>query len=344
MRQIKCPHCEFVNPATAVSCDRCGATFSEADKIERDETEVSGRQTITRAQWSLLGIIIAFTLACIIYRLLVHSRLEQTSALFIGLPALLAAALALTPRARSATGMIMKGMTIALLMSGPLLGEGFICIIMAAPIFYGVGLVVGLIVDYSKRRREEEKLSKQTFALMLLPFLLFSMEGASDRLSFARDETVVVERVIAAGPGDVEQALSRQPRFDKRLPLYLRMGFPVPATCSGEGLNTGDRRIVHFAGGEGKPGDLVLEVAERESGRVRFRAVSDSSHISHWLDWKQADVSWTQLDSEHTKVRWSLSYARRLDPAWYFGPWERYAVGRAASYLIDTLATPPHKP
>jgi hypothetical protein len=35
-----------------------------------------------------------------------------------------------------------------------------------------------------------------------------------------------------------------------------------------------------------------------------------------------------------------LHYRRNLDPAWYFGPWERYGVGLAGKYLIDNLATP----
>ena len=39
-------------------------------------------------------------------------------------------------------------------------------------------------------------------------------------------------------------------------------------------------------------------------------------------------------------MRWTLRYRRLLDPAWYFGPWERYAVRLAAGYLIDTVATP----
>ena len=41
-------------------------------------------------------------------------------------------------------------------------------------------------------------------------------------------------------------------------------------------------------------------------------------------------------------MRWTLRYKRLLDPAWYFGPWERYAVKLTADYLIQTVATPSH--
>jgi hypothetical protein len=39
-------------------------------------------------------------------------------------------------------------------------------------------------------------------------------------------------------------------------------------------------------------------------------------------------------------VTWTLRYRRRLDPAWYFVPLERYGARLAAGYLIETLATP----
>src|SRR5690349_23642979 len=98
------------------------------------ENEPRARWRITRNQWTLAAVILALAVAGVLYRVLVLHKLEQTAALFIGLPAVLAIILALTPQAKSATGMIMKVMTIALLMSGPILGEGFICIIMAAPL------------------------------------------------------------------------------------------------------------------------------------------------------------------------------------------------------------------
>jgi len=294
-----------------------------------------------RSRWVLVGVIFALALGSALYRLLVWSHLEQTSALFIGLPALLAAVVALTPRAKSSTGMIMKVMTLALLMSGILLGEGFICIVMAAPLFYLVGFIIGIVMDRVKRR-EAENQNPRSYGLMALPLLvlLFSLEGVHRDLSFPRAEVVNVSRTVAADPSSVERALGEEPRFEKSLPYYLRLGFPKPVAAVGHGLHVGDRRAIRFAGGEGKPGELLLEVAEAQAGRVLFRVLSDTSHISHWLDWKEAEVTWTARGDVQTDVQWTLRYDRRLDPAWYFAPWERYAVRLAAGYLIETLATP----
>ncbi|HMF55626.1 MAG TPA: hypothetical protein VK619_04650, partial [Pyrinomonadaceae bacterium] len=316
MNELECANCRQVNSVGVSVCGHCGHDLSliaknESVAAEKNEPEAErgARWKISRAQWTVAGLIVALAVGSLVYRLLVLEHLEQTAALFIGLPAILALALALTPKAKSATGMIMKGLTIALLMSGPLLGEGFICIVMSAPLFYLVGLVVGLVADHDRRSREKEGgYSKRTLGLMVLPFLIFSLEGVHENLSFSRDETVSAERTVTATPLEVEEALSHHPEFRKTLPLYLRMGFPKPAGAEGEGLTIGARRVIHFGGGEGHPGDLVMEVAEAEPGHVRFRALSDGSHISHWLDWKEADVTWQQVDANHTKVVWKLSF------------------------------------
>ena len=57
-------------------------------------------------------------------------------------------------------------------------------------------------------------------------------------------------------------------------------------SACGEGLQRGVRRIIHFAGGEGKPGDLIAEVIEAYESSATFRLVSDTSHVAHWLKWQ----------------------------------------------------------
>ncbi|MGH8459690.1 MAG: hypothetical protein ACRESV_10080, partial [Nevskiales bacterium] len=271
----------------------------------------------------------------ILYRVIVFRKMEQTALLFIGIPTALAVLVAATPKARTVTGGILKAMTIALLMAAPLLGEGFICIIMASPLFFVVGVLIGKLIDLSRRESRGT-----TIGILLLAFLPMSFEGASERFSFPREEVVTVVREVAAPAAEVERALGQRLRLGESLPAFLRMGFPRPVGAEGAGLQVGDRRTIHFAGGEGHPGDLELEVAEAGPGFVRFRIVSDHSKIAHWLAWRASEVRWSAVDAAHTRVTWTLSYRRDLDPAWYFGPWERYAVGLAAEHLIRAGATP----
>jgi len=93
-------------------------------------------------------------------------------------------------------------------------------------------------------------------------------------------------------------------------------------------------------GMEPRSGKLVLAIDEQGPGLLSWRALSDDSHMRHFLTWQSARVEWQAVDAAHTRVTWTIRYSRDLDPAWYFGPMERYAVHLAAGYLIDAVATP----
>jgi hypothetical protein len=226
-------------------------------------------------------------------------------------------------------------MAIALLMSAPILGEGFICIIMAAPIFFLVGIVIGLIIDRSRRGDRPGG----GMATCLILFGLMSLEGVTDKTSFNREEVVSVSARVSRSAVQVERSLSATPHFDAPLPFYLRLRFPRPTRANGDGIEVGARRSIHFEGGEGKPGDLVVEVTERRPGYARFKVISDSSKIAHWLAWQESEISWSPSGQQATDIEVKLHYRRLLDPAWYFKPWERYAVRLSAGYLLQSVAT-----
>ena len=289
---------------------------------------------LSQSQWNLIFLILAVAVGSLLYRLIARGRLEQTGLLFIGIPSVLAIFLTMTPKAKNVVGAIVKGITLFLLLSGPLLGEGFVCIVVAAPLFYAVGILVGVLIDSSRKKR------KATLTCLVLLLTPMSFEGVSPRLSFNREQAVSASEVVNAPALEVERALSRSPRTDLPLPHYLRMGFPRPTETHGTGLEIGATRTIHFAGGEGHPGDLIVQVEESRPGYVRFAAVADHSKIAHWLDWKGSEVRWYAIDSQHTRVTWTLSFTRRLDPAWYFAPWESYAAHLGAEYLIKANATP----
>jgi hypothetical protein len=293
-----------------------------------------------RRRWWIAGAFLATAAASCMYRILVAHHLEQTSALFIGIPTVLGILLAQTRPAGTLQGMVFKGVTFALLFAGAFLGEGFICLVMAAPIFFMIASLVVLVISWTRRkvRRAPDAAALGLIVLVLGPM---SFEGTSARLSWPRQEQVASRRILTASAAEIASRLARPPRLEPPLPAFLRLGFPRPDGATGSGLRAGDRRVIHFSGGEGKPGDLVLEVVAAGPGLVRFRAVADSTHVAHWLRWEESEVRWREIGPRRVEVRWSLRYRRDLDPAWYFGPWERFAVRLAASYLIDTLAAPP---
>jgi hypothetical protein len=330
-----CPHCQSQNPESAIACHACGEPFN-APPADPVPAPAPARGWPTRVYLAALAVL---AIAGLAYRHLSARGLEQSAALFIGIPALVGTLLALAPAPKSRTGLILRTLTLGLLLSGPLLGEGFICILVAAPLFLAVGVVIGFFVDRAAMRKSgREKL----YSLAPISILAaMSLEGTTSQLSFSRHETVEVSETVSGTPEQVASALAGRPRFELRPAGILAIGWPVPLEGTGCALERGNRRTVHFSGGEGRPpGDLQLEVAEAEPGRVSFRAISDTSHLRHWLRWLGSDVRWEAAAPGSTRVTWTVHFERNLDPAWYFGWPERFVVRRSAAYLVKTCATP----
>ncbi len=279
-----------------------------------------------------IWLCLAVAAASVLYRILVLGYKEQSALMFIGLPTWLAIMVAYMPRAKTATGMIMHGITLFLLLLGILMIEGFICILMAAPFFYIIGLIVGYFADRERRKRGLDR----RYHVVVLPVLvLMSLEGVSESLSFPRDEVVAVSYEVALTPAAARKRLAQGPAFAlHELPSFLKLGFPTPRKIQGDGLEVGHRWEIHFAGGEGKPGNLIAEVVESDATHIRVVSKSDTSHIAHWLDWQEAEWQ-LQPHGNSTTVTLTMRYRRLLDPAWYFKPIERYGVRKAGEYFLE---------
>ncbi len=299
----------------------------------------------TRARICLAALIVAVAIGSIAYRLLVLGGLQQTAALFIGIPAILAVVVVFGVSPRSATGVACKAVTVGLLVSLLVLGEGMLCIAMSAPLFYAVAIVIAELAKVLHRGQNRQ--TTVFSSLLLLAIVPISFEGVLPATTISRSETVAQTRIVHASSERISRALRQQPRFDRKIPFYLRMGFPRPIRSEIENTPNGTQWLIRFRGGETritgiepKTGDLVLMLVEERPGYVRWQAISDSSHMTHFLRWREITAAWSPVDADNSQVVWTIRFDRGLDPAWYFGPLERYAVRLAAGYLIDSVATP----
>ncbi|MEV8377413.1 SRPBCC family protein [Kribbella sp. NPDC056861] len=259
--------------------------------------------------------------------LLVRSGHVDTAALFVGVPLVLAVIIALAPPAKSLHGLTFRVVTFGLLITSAFLHEGAACVLMAAPLVYGVGHLVAEIVrqarNYDARRRA---------ALALVPLLLAaSLEGTAYRVDPV--QTAVTERVVAMSPAEVERSLQDGPDFSAVRPFLLRFsGYPTPTGAKGAGLTVGSGWTFTMAGGP-----IVTEVRSRDSRLIEFVVVSDQSKTQRWLRWERAVVRLTPQANGDTAVRLELSFTRRLDPSWYFGPIEGAMVGAGLDHFADSL-------
>ena len=264
------------------------------------------------------ALIAAVAIASLAYKFIFYQQLQQTAALFVGIPALLAIVVVLFVSPRSAKGVACKAVTVGLLVSLFFLGEGALCVLMSAPIFYGVA--VGVAAGMSAaRRRSDDPVRTLYSSVLVLTILISSLEGISAPFSFARHETVTASKIVRAAAGDIQRAVLEQPKFDRAMPFELRIGFPRPTSV--QIADGGSRWTIRMRGGEmrldgmePRAGDLVLRLEESRPGLVRWSAVSDNSHMTHFLTWRSAAVAWEAIDANTTRVTWTLQYRPRARP------------------------------
>lgn len=293
------------------------------------------------ARYLLVFVALALGGIGLYFRAISFGGLDASAALYIGLPLLLVFALIFTPPAQSATGAGLKGLTILLLFSAPILNEGFICIIMASPILYSVVALGGWLIDRSRKKEHERDVFKLAAFSVVMGVL--ALEGTTDATSFNRTHTVSVTETISAPIVAVRAQLGQTPTFDNKLNGIGRI-FPLPTQASGTGLNVGDTRTLDFTYykwivANPHHGRTVFEITESSDTNVSFAIPEDTSYLSTYLTWQSSNVALVDMGDE-TKVTWTLTYHRKLDPIWYFGPMQRFVVNQTAHELIDSLATP----
>jgi len=287
---------------------------------------------INKNQLSWIGTCLAIALVSVLYRALIMLDDLPVAMMFIGIPLVLAIALVFTPRPKSATGVIMKGITLALLLSGILLIEGFVCILMASPLFYLIGGIVGRVEDRRRKNDDSHRMNCVIYGVLAL----MSFEGVVVALTFPREDTVIVSENLSIPISEARTLMEEGPVFDNsKLAPFLKLGFPKPVKIQGEGSEIGDQWKISFAIGKKPPGDLVLEVVASTENSVTYQCIDDGSHLSNWLNWKTITWSLEEASTSDCTISIELNYDRLLDPAWYFKPIERYGVSKAGEFLIS---------
>ncbi len=325
------------------------------DPPEPDDTgqgsapDGASRQAVPLSRRPAVLTMLALIMVCVIGSLVMRAMngwLNQTSAFYVGLPALLAAALVLSRPSTSAYGIVLKGTTLFLLIATIFAGEGVVCVLFAAPLVYAVALLVAALVNTVRTGRR----SARAVVVPALLLAVASAEGAVPALTLPAENTVVASRTLAATPEQVRAAVAAPLRFAEPSGA-LALGFPRPLEDHPEGLAPGDARHIVFSGAPQRaaplhghhwgtaPSTLTLRVAAAGEASVDYVAEHDATPIATWLTWRSSAIRWEAIEGG-TRVTWSLTFDRRLAPAAYWTPLERTVAQRAAEYLIGSLALP----
>ena len=212
-------------------------------------------------------------------------------------------------------------------MSSILLGEGLVCVLFAAPIFYGVG---AFLVFLSNKLDDVNK--SDLNAIVIIPVLLLL---AQPQEIFRAPDVQIVETVVEIPKNAGIDLLNQSPDFQSNYPNFFKIGFPKPVGISGNGTQIGDVRNIQFESSTRGIGTLSLEVAERSDDYIILNVASDDTHIGRWLTWNQIKVEIIKSEDETTQIKWTSEFQCDLGPSWYFEPLEKMAVAQMNQYLID---------
>jgi hypothetical protein len=234
---------------------------------------------------------------------------------------------------KTTLGSIFKGLTLALSLSGLLLGEGAVCVLMSAPIFYLVGFIV-----YKVTVKAQEKNQNKIAVISILPLVLMSFEGIVPSKSFSRDTEVTVSQKLDISPKELLKALHKLPLLSKKELPSLLMFFPAPVAAQTTCKKVGCIQKIQFSKGHG---DKTLSYRIEHLGKngITYRVIKDNSKVAHWLKWETFKIQWKRLGANQTQVTWSARFQRKLDPHWYFSPLERIMVHVTLKALMQRVGS-----
>lgn len=284
---------------------------------------------VQSAKRKLYIIVVVLLIASIAYRLIDHYHFEQTSILFIGLPALLSILMIkYTTTPKNIFGVVFRVITLFLLLSGILLGEDMACLLISAPLFYAIGALISLII-YGLRKRKKKN---HVTVIALVPLLVILAQPSDyilpNPMQRVSTETVVSKTNIA-NFSTVDSSV-----FD--LPKSLSIGYPIPKKITGNGISVGDTRTIDFWSETKGMGQLILQITSIDDDHIVLQPLQDNTHIAHWLQWEEFRVDVKQLNGQ-TQVKWTSSYYCVLGPSWYFRPIEKEVVAVMNQHLIHAI-------
>jgi hypothetical protein len=279
-----------------------------------------------KARWTLVTLTLALTITSFLYRSIVLSGYGQTGLMFIGIPFALSLILIFSPPGKSPRTIVIKGTTLFLLMTGILLWEGIICILMAAPIFYAVALISVAITERFLKK------NPPIYCCGIVAIALLSTEGIHEFNSWNRFNSITATKSVHIEQNAFEEQLERGPLLDESVPLFFKLGFPTPEKIGRKGtvLN------IRFSGPTDLENELVVKAYRLDTNTMEYRFLKDSTKVGHWLRWDSAILDWTRSESDQVDLNLTINYTRKLDPIWYFGPLQKFAVGKTADYLLET--------
>lgn len=300
------------------------------------------RRWLPRHYWALLLVLMAaYSVGA---RLLHGLNLAHSGLLYVALPFFLALAMLLFSNApyRGFYGFL-RGSAIVLLGSSAILHEGFLCVLFLAPIYFlMVGLAYGVYVLWRNWRAQRSRLQVSVLTVpVLILVLLSSVEGVTPATTVSREQSVQVSLEVPLAVSEVRQRLLTPRLLPVSKDWLLRL-FPMPYRIDAPGVQVGAEHEWFFEYRRWivtniQRGSIRLRLDQVGDRRIVVRVLSDNSYLATYLGLQQNRMDMLPLPGGGTRVSMTISFERRLDPAWYFQPLQRYVMQAMGTHILQNF-------
>ncbi len=288
----------------------------------------------------LLLLIIFVGAFVLLARLLHHTDSFHTGLLYIAQPFTLSLAIYYFTSHTDGTTWLkhfwnnLRTFLIVILASSIILMEGYVCVIMAIPLFVLIFIIMFITMYIAS------KLGKKSPKSYILPgiVILASLEGTTPEFTFNRYNRVSYTQTVDIDVKTVKQRLTNPLQFQGDRHWILSI-FPMPVYVGTVKLNEGDIRKYDFIYHRWfvtntKVGSIDVLFQKVDQHKIRTK-ITDTSYISGYMELHGTEFTFEPVNDHQTKVTLSVSFDRKLDPIWYYGPLERFAVKKGIQYFIN---------
>jgi len=256
------------------------------------------------------------------------------SVLFLLVPASAGFATALMVRGKQ---LVIASLCLAFVLSSSVLlftgMEGWVCVLMSAPLVV-FGLTIGALIGTLFRHFVIDRLQRRHLGsfltLSVLPFFLIGANRAEEKSrGVPRVETFTDVLVTDASRERVWNQLKTFDRIEGNKGLLMKIGLPVPVSCTMSGEGVGATRTCYFEHGHIE--ERVTEWNPPSSMKLEITAFDVPGRP--WLSFKDASYDLT-TENGRTVVTRATTVVSRLSPAWYWRPMEKIGVETEHEYLF----------
>ncbi len=291
--------------------------------------------------------LLVLGVATMITRLVLDSRFATTSFFYCLVPFIIGIILYVfvpQPKGWSKAkriGRHLLATIIVMLASSALLFEGFLCVLMAAPIYIIFALLAFAIMP---DRADPDRLKQaDIFRVSFVPLvvIILSVEGLTDTTSFPREEVITRKQILNLTPADIHANLARPVHLDAGRSAFLSL-FPLPERIDAPAFEQGQTHKAYFTYRRWgftnvHRGETHIRMKIVQPLLIETEVTQDTSYFSHYITVHGTKIEMVPQANGQTQVSLTIRYRRELDPAWYFGPMQRRAIRESGDYLLREI-------